>query len=134
MAEFYDCTLRKFACFVLISFVMVRKASSTFKVYFALVSMKGMPNYSANSLPSAVETCLCTSISHLLPTRILQTPWTEYFSISWIHVLTFSKVSLSVTSYTIIIPYAPIHTHNTHTLSDMKFQVSNTIDVMHLPL
>lgn len=100
----------RFECLVLISFVIVKNASSTFNVCLALVSRNGMLNEAANSLPSSVVTYLYISMSHLLPTKILQTPYTEYFSISWIHVLTFSKVSLSVTSYTIIIPYAPIQT------------------------
>ena len=46
-------------------------------------------------------------MSHLLPTNILHTPACEYFSISLIHVRTLSNVSRSVTSYTMIIPWAP---------------------------
>ena len=45
---------------------MVRKASSTFEAFLALVSKKGMPNDSANSFAAAESTTL-SSRSLLLP-------------------------------------------------------------------
>ena len=82
----------------LISRVIVSNAMSTFCVAFADVSMNGIPNYDANSWPSSKVIWRRSSISHLFPTRILQTPACEYFSISLIQVRTLSKVSRSVTS------------------------------------
>lgn len=84
--------------FSLISLVIVSKAMSTLWVSLADVSKKGMPNWLANSCPSSKETYLRSSMSHLLPTKILHTPACEYFSISLIQVRTLSNVSLSVTS------------------------------------
>lgn len=69
--------------------------------------MKGIQYSLAKSSASWRDTYLNCSWSHLLPTKTLQTLDLEYFSISWIQLRTFSKESLSVTSYTIIMPWAP---------------------------
>lgn len=97
-----------FWMFFLISLDIVIKDYSTFIEFLADVSRKGISKCLANSEPSSKLTLRISSISHLLPTNILQTPGFANLSISCIHYLTLSKESLSVTSYTMIIPCAPL--------------------------
>ena len=85
-----------------------KKACSTFVEVFAEVSKNSIPSPSANSLPCSVDTTRLPSRSHLLPTRSLFTFSHAYRSISWSHCFTLLKDSLSVTSYTTIIPCAPL--------------------------
>mmetsp|Transcript_7955 Transcript_7955/g.27004 ORF Transcript_7955/g.27004 Transcript_7955/m.27004 type:complete len:229 (-) Transcript_7955:274-960(-) len=92
---------------VLICPAIFMKASSTLVAFLALVSRKGMFTVPANSLAVSVSTWRLAVRSLLLPTRSLLTFSEAYLSISCSHVLTCSKVSASVTSYTTMMPWAP---------------------------
>eukprot|EP00659_Diplonema_papillatum_P010781 gene10782-biopygen10796 len=92
----------------LISEDIVTNAVSTLIELFAEVSKNGMPNESAYSFAVPWSTAFFTTKSVLFPTRSLLTLSVAYFSISLSHVFTLWKVSTSVTSYTMIIPWAPL--------------------------
>ena len=97
--------------FIYISIKALVESSNNLSIFsfdFALVSIKGIPNESANCWPFILGTCLSSVRSHLLPTKILKTPSLAYLSTSPNHVWTCSNELLSVISYTITIPWAPL--------------------------
>eukprot|EP01084_Bolivina_argentea_P002120 3900_1 len=94
----WDCIL------FLICAAMVKKACSTLVAFLADVSKKGMVNSSANALAASYSTARLLLKSDLLPTNNLHTFSEAYRSISNSHCLTLSKDSLSVMSYTMIMP------------------------------
>ena len=72
---------------------MVKKASSTFCAFFALVSRNGIDRLSANALAVSCDTALLSVMSLLLPTRSLHVPSVAYLFTSFSQSLTWSKDS-----------------------------------------
>ena len=81
-------------------------ACSTLVYFSELVSKNLMPYSSASCLPSSIETCLWSNELHLLPTNIITAFSGLFSSKKHFHFLIFSKLSLFVMSYTIMIPCA----------------------------
>ena len=91
----------------LISDAIVMNACSTFVADLADVSRNGIERPSARLLADSVSTCFLETRSDLLPTSSLFTPSEAYLSISCSHCFTLLNDSLSVTSYTTMMPCAP---------------------------
>ena len=92
----------------IISLVIAMKASETFFDSLAEVSKNCMPYCAAKSFPCSKVTFLSFTKSHLFPTKILCTDLDAFFSISINHEFKFWNDSMSVISYTTIIPCAPL--------------------------